>query len=365
MSGAVIVGGGIGGLATAIALSRRGWDVEVLERSPRLTALGAGLSLWSNALRALDALGVGAQVRARAREEVGAGIRDSRGRRLARSDMAAVRARYGLPIVIHRADLLDILRAALPESAVRTGISVTEVCTDGVVTHSGSRETADLVVGADGIRSVVRRAVCGHIEPVYAGYTAWRTVLTPREPLLDMGESWGRGERFGFTPLPDGRVYAFACANMPPDAEIDGPSELRRRFGHWHNPIPSLLDAIDPAALLRHDIYDLPRLDTYVRGRVALVGDAAHAMTPNLGQGACQALEDAVVLARHADEPDLTDYDRERRPRARMIADRSARIGQVAQLSSPPVVFARDLALRAIPALAQVRGLAPVLDWSC
>ncbi|WP_341684404.1 FAD-dependent monooxygenase [Nocardia farcinica] len=359
----VVVGAGIGGLATGIAFARQGWEVEVLERAPRLTALGAGISLWSNALRALDALGIGDEVRARAREDVSAGIRDSRGRWLSRFDVAALRARYGLPVILHRADLLDILRAAVPDEAIRTGVTVTEARPDGTVVHSAGESGGDVVVGADGINSVVRRAVAGEIAPVYAGYTAWRMILTPSAPTTDLGESWGRGERFGYAVLADGRVYCFAAATVPAGAPDAGLAELRRRFGHWHDPIPALLAATDPAAVLRHDIYRLPDLPIFVSGRVALLGDAAHAMTPDLGQGACQALEDAVTLATTAD--DLTAYDRARRPRTRRIAALSDRVGTAGQLSARPLVAARDTALRALPSSLQWRALAPILDWRC
>ncbi|MFE5283941.1 FAD-dependent monooxygenase [Nocardia sp. NPDC056611] len=361
---AVIVGGGIGGLATAIAFARHGWDVEVLERSTRIAEVGAGLSLWPNALRALDALGLGDQIRSRAREENSAGIRDSKGRWLSRTDVDTIRARYGSPILMHRHDLLDILRAAVPESAVRTGISATEARPDGTVAHSAGTSTGDVVVGADGIHSMVRRTVCGAVEPRYSGYTAWRVVVTPAEPIGDMGESWGRGERFGYGTLPDGRVYCFATANLPAGTEGGGLSELRARFGSWHEPIPMLLAAADDTALLEHDLYDLPPLKAFTAGRIALVGDAAHAMTPNLGQGACQALEDAVVLARVAAEGgDLTPYDTLRRPRTQMIVQRSRSIGAIGQLSSPLAVLARNAILRLIPPSAQFKSLAPILDW--
>ncbi|MFB8005117.1 FAD-dependent monooxygenase [Nocardia sp. NPDC056000] len=366
MSRAVIVGGGIGGLATAIALARRGWEVEVLERSTRIEEVGAGLSLWPNALRALAALGLDETVGARAREEESAGIRDSKGRWLSRTDTEAIRARYGSPVMIHRSDLLEILRAAVPNNAVRSGISVTAVQADGTVAHSAGTSAGDLVVGADGIHSVVRRAVCGAIEPRYSGYTAWRVVVTPTAPVSDMGESWGRGERFGYSTLPDGRVYCFATADMPAGTPGGGLAELRARFGSWHDPIPALLDAVDDTAILKHDLYDLPPLKTYVAGRIALIGDAAHAMTPNLGQGACQALEDAVVLAHIATaDGDLTDYDRQRRPRTQMILKRSRLIGAVGQLSSPAAVLARNALLRLAPPSAQFNSLAPVLDWEC
>lgn len=359
-----VVGAGIGGLATAIAFTRIGWQVQVLERAPALTAPGAGLSLWPNALRALDALGIGDRVRARAREDGSAGIRDSRGAWLSKFDVAAMKARYGLPIMVHRADLLDILRNAIPAGSIRTGVTVGEARRDGTVTHSAGESRADLVVGADGINSVVRRAVVGAVRPVYVGYTAWRVIVTPTHPTADLGETWGRGLRFGYAALADDRVYCFGVANRPEGAPSAGLAELRELFAGWHDPIPALLAAADPAAVLHHDIYRLPDLSTFVAGRIALLGDAAHAMSPNLGQGACQALEDAVVLARIADDSgDLTRYDRVRRPRTRMIAARADRLGTVGQLSARPVVAARDAVMRLTPPSAPFRALAPIVDW--
>ncbi|MFE1594773.1 FAD-dependent monooxygenase [Nocardia sp. NPDC058705] len=365
MPTAIVVGGGIGGLAAALALVGRGWDVQVLERAPEVAEVGSGISLWSNALRALDALGVGDTVRAQGMAEVSAGIRDDRGRWLSRTDVATLRERFGAPVVIHRARLLDILRTALPESVVHTGISAREATADGTVGHSAGTSSADLIVGADGIRSVVRRAVCGEVAPRYAGYTAWRTVVDTEEQLTEFGETWGRGARFGMAPLADGRIYCFAVYNAP-EKMTGSLTEVRDRFANWHHPIPTLLAAADPNTVLHNDIYDLPALPTFIAGRIALVGDAAHAMTPNLGQGGCQALEDAVVLGRLAGEPDgLARYDRERRPRTQMITHRSARIGAVAQLSARPLVAIRNTALRLTPTSVQLRSMAEVLDWTC
>src|SRR5690242_7116913 len=180
---AVIVGGGIGGLACALALGRRGWQAEVLERAPEFTEVGAGLSLWSNALRALDALGVGDSVRGRAVLEGQAGIRDPAGRWLARTDTAELARRYGPAAMLHRADLLGVLRGAVPAGVLRSGITVHQVQPDGTVLHSAGESRADLVVGADGIRSVVRASLWPEAAPPrYAGYTAWRMV-TPAVPV--------------------------------------------------------------------------------------------------------------------------------------------------------------------------------------
>jgi len=361
---AIVVGGGIAGLASAIGLHERGWDVEVLEQAPAFEEVGAGLSLWPNALNALDELGVGAIVRERSVLDGETGIRDERGRWLSHTDVAAIRDRFGSIALVHRATLLDILRSALPPECLKAGVAVSDVTTDGVV-QCGDRELqGDLVLGADGLQSTVRKAVWPDSpSPRYAGYTAWRYVTPRPVDVGPGGESWGRGERFGYATLSDGRVYCFATANVDEGTDGGDLATFRDRFGDWHDPIPKLLAEADEADLLHHDLYDLPPLTTYVEGRVALVGDAAHAMTPNLGQGACQALEDAVILARCATDSDLAAYDADRRPRATMISKRSARIGRVAQLQSTPAVAVRNLVMKATPASSMLRSLAPVLSW--
>jgi 2-polyprenyl-6-methoxyphenol hydroxylase-like FAD-dependent oxidoreductase len=379
---ATVVGGGIGGLAAAIALRRRGWRVEVLERAGEFTEIGAGISLWPNALRALDALGLADAVRALGAVEVAGGLRDRRGRWLSRTDNAELVRRFGHPLVVlHRAELLRVLARALPADALRPGSEVTAVRDAGdpsrgpVVEHRGGESAADLVVGADGLRSAVRRALWPDAAgPRYAGYTGWRMVTEPlAEPPAEGAATWGRGARFGYTALPGGRMYCFATASLPAGggtgAGASEHAELLRRFGAWPDPVPALLAAVPADAVLRHDLYELPPLPSFVRGRVALLGDAAHAMTPNLGQGACQALEDAVTLAHCLDAtPDvaaaLRSYDRLRRPRTRAVARRSARLGAIGQLGWPPAVLLRDAAARLTPPRATLRSMARVLDWS-
>ncbi|WP_067824939.1 FAD-dependent monooxygenase [Nocardia inohanensis] len=370
---AIVVGGGIGGLAAARALSRSGWDVEVLEKAKAFGEVGAGLSLWSNGIRALDALGLGDAVRARAMVDTQAGIRDVSGRWLSRTDTAELARRFGPVVIVHRAELLEIMRAAVAAGALHLDTEVKEVRVVGEqveVVHSHGVSRADLVVGADGIRSTVRRAIWGEVRPEYAGYTTWRVVVRPERPLQAGGETWGRGERVGLGPLPDGRVYLFGVAGVPAgERSADGElAELKRRFGRWHQPIPELLEAAEEDAILRHDIFELPPLDTFVSTRVALLGDSAHAMTPNMGQGANQALEDAVTLAalldRHAGiGAALAAYDKDRRPRTQAIATRSHRIGAVAHWSFPPLAALRDLVVRLTPPAKLLDGLAPVLEW--
>ncbi|HEX6359058.1 FAD-dependent monooxygenase [Actinophytocola sp.] len=373
---AVVVGGGIGGLAAAVALHRRGWGVAVLERAGEFAEVGAGLSLWPNAMRALAALDLAERVRVLGAVETAGGVRGRTGRWLSKMDNAEIVGRHGWPLlVVHRADLVRTLVGALPAESLRPGCEVHAMHPDGeavVVEHRDGILRADLVVGADGVRSAMRRQWWPHAKgPRYVGYTGWRMITEPLADLRPEGAViWGRGERIGFTSLPGGRFYCFATATVPEDAASDDGEHaaVRRRFGDWPDPIPTLLAAVPEDAVLRHDVYDLPPLPTYVRDRMALLGDAAHAMDPILGQGACQALEDAVTLAACLDETPnlgaaLAHYDRLRRPRTQAIVRRAARLGTVAQWSWPPAVLLRDLAATLTPATATLRSMASVLGW--
>ncbi|PKV89739.1 FAD-dependent oxidoreductase [Streptomyces sp. TLI_146] len=372
---AVVVGAGIGGLTAAVALHRRGWQVTVCERAPEPTAVGAGIVLAPNALRAFDTIDFDVTRAAGSAAPAALGLRRPDGGWLQRADTAALTARYGTPpLAVHRAALTEALAADLPEGTIRYGAAVTAV--DGVdamadrpVVRTPSGDfTADLVVAADGIHSPLRRRHHpAHPGLHYSGETAWRTVLPADGPApAAAAETWGRGERFGVVPLADGRVYLYATAVAPEGYRPADPrAELLRRYGTWHDPIPALLERVDPAALLQHDLHDLAApLPRYHQGRLAWLGDAAHAMTPNLGQGGCQAIEDAVVLAHLLDGADVTDtpaalaaYSAARCARTDALRIRSRRAGRIAALTHPFAVAARDFAVRATPARTTRRAM--------
>ncbi|WP_405411388.1 FAD-dependent monooxygenase [Streptomyces decoyicus] len=231
------------------------------------------------------------------------------------------------------------------------------------------------MVAADGIHSAVRRALFpGHPAPRYAGFTAWRLVVPAPDGIHGAHETWGPGSSWGTVPLTGGRIYAYATAAVPPGGRAaDGErAELLRRFGNWHHPIPRLLAAADPAAVLRNDVYTAAAPPpAFHRGRVALLGDAVHPMTPNLGQGGCQAIEDAVVPA-HLAAPDaglaaaLTAYTRQRLPRTMDVVRRAERIGRITTWRTRPACVLRAALMAATARLAPdlvLRPLDGIADW--
>lgn len=375
---AVVVGGGIGGLAAAIGLHRIGWDVTVLERSSLLEDAGAGISLAANGLRALDELGVGRAVRDASRAQYSGGTRTPRGGWLARMDGSALEKAVGTPIMgIPRSTLHRLLREALPAGALAIGSEAATVEQAGPGTvHVGYGTTvleADLVVAADGIGSTVRGQLFpDHPGPVHSGSTVLRAITERAVDLRsDFELTWGRGAEFGHIALLDGKAEWHAVLSLPAGTRFADPlTELRRRFHTWHDPIPALLDATRPESVLHHDVNELRTpLPSYVVGRIALLGDAAHAMTPNLGQGACQALEDAVILAAALDaestvEAALARYDAERRPRSQAVAGAARQAGKMGQqLSHPLAVTLRNTAMRLTPSRVAVHMILRHHAW--
>jgi 2-polyprenyl-6-methoxyphenol hydroxylase-like FAD-dependent oxidoreductase len=342
--------------------------VIVLERAPRIDPVGAGLTLFANAMRALDRLGVGDAVAAQGAPAKRSAILTKEGRELTRVPPDLLDG----TIAVHRADLQAELAAAAGEVRLGTEVTAVEQRDDGVVARAadGSEERGDLLIGADGLSSVVRRTIAD-VPIRYAGYTAWRGVsLVPVEPGR-LTESWGVGERFGLVDIGRSRTYWFATKNAP-EGEPDKPqarkAEVLRRFSGWHQPIAAIAEAADEAGILRNDVYYLEPLPRWSEGRVVLVGDAAHATTPGVGQGAAQAIEDAVVradrLARSGDlATALAEYEAIRRPRAEAVLKLSRRTDKAAQLASPLGWRFRNALVRRLPERVQRRQLEPLVRY--
>ena len=366
---ALVVGGGIAGLATTLALRRVGIEAVALERAPVLREVGAGIALWPNATRALARLGVLDSLTAVSGTLTTVRIATPDGQTLFRVDPS----RHATPaFCVERPTLVAALMSALPESAVEFGRAVASVEDDGAGVRvrfaDGTEATADLLVGADGLRSVVRRAVCGDTPPAFCGQTVARGIGPLLPPLApgDAVEVWGDGLRVGVFDVGGGRAYWYlvetrAEAETGPVTTAEHAAWLDRLAG-WHAPLRDTVAATPPERIARHAVFDRPPQRPWSRGRTVLVGDAAHAMTPDLGQGGAMALEDAVALAEAlaasaSVAEALAVYERVRAPRAAWIARQSrwsGRLGQAGGVAGR----VRNRVSRMVPSRAFAAGFA-------
>jgi 2-polyprenyl-6-methoxyphenol hydroxylase-like FAD-dependent oxidoreductase len=365
----LIVGGGVAGLALAAGLGRIGLSCELVEQTPRWAPVGAGIVLGVNAMRVLEGLGL---AKALARRGYVLGemvVTDASDRVLAHTDLTHLAARLGPSIALHRAALHEVLLSASPALPLRMGTTVdnldpAEDCVR-VRLDDGSEGDYHLVVGADGLHSRVRALVFGDVPLSYSGYTCWRMVVERPAGLQRAQEMWGRGTRFGVVPIDERRVYCFAVANAP--AETPDPPEgrvqrFRKRFAQFGGPVPEVLRQIERAEQLVHnDLCEVIHRPWH-RDRVVLVGDAAHAMTPNMGQGAAMALEDTAVLcellaAGRSVGETLALWAGRRQARVAWVQNQSRRIGRVGQWQNPLACALRNLLVRVTPDRAAQRAL--------
>ncbi len=371
----LIAGGGIGGLTLAALLHRRGFPALVLERAPDFAPLGAGLVLQPNAVRALRIGGIEKPVlRAGAAMEK-LQIRDDRGRVLSETAGTRFGAAFGAGLFgFHRATLHQALLALIPAPCLRLGSAVRSFKSTGtgveVELESGERVEGSALVGADGLHSAIRRQMLNDGEPRYSGYTSWRGVTERASlwPAGQMSESWGRGARFGLVAIDGDRLYWFATANVAPRGRDSGRGSLLERFSPWHDPIRAVIESTPERAILRTDICDRDPVGRWTEGRVTLLGDAAHPMTPDLGQGGGQAIEDAVVLDLCLSAADdvgsaFKDFETRRLRRTARVVREARRFGRVGQMDNGFGRALRDLALRAAPSSLSLRSLKWLYDF--
>jgi 2-polyprenyl-6-methoxyphenol hydroxylase-like FAD-dependent oxidoreductase len=345
---ALIIGGGIGGLTTALALEKQGIQAEVFEAGPGMMPQGAGIMMASNAMQVFGSLGVASAI-----SESGVAldrlvVSDDHLRPIQQLEQATIREQFGYSThTIGRTELREVLFnhvegpvhfAKKMERLENTENGVTAYFSDG------TSSTGDVLVGADGIHSRVRQEVFGTQHLRYSGQTCWRGMASFQlkgKMANECWELWGKGGRFGFTPVNETTVYWFAVQKAPA-GERDPETGVRDKKLAWlmtfPDPVPALVKATEDDRILRNDIIDLKPLRSWSKGRVVLLGDAAHATTPNMGQGGCQAVESAWVLAHFLKKSKtiaaaFQQYEQTRREKAFQVVQSSWRIGKLAHWS--------------------------------
>jgi FAD-dependent urate hydroxylase len=323
MTRTLVVGAGIAGLAVARTLARAGFKVEVIERTPAWEEAGMGIYLPGNAARALRALGLEQEVFERAVVIPRQRVRDHRGRLLTEVDVTELWHGVGRCLALHRSDLHAVLLDGADEAPIRMGAELHALVErDGKISvelGDGSGGDYDLVIGADGIHSTVRRLVFGsETSATPVGQLGWRFTTECPPEVTTWSVMLGHRTAFLTVPIGQGRVYCYC--DVVSNREEDGEEDLGRLFSGFAEPAPGLIDSLPAEALVHRSVIEEVALDSWTRGRVVMIGDAAHATSPNMAEGAAMALEDALVLAEclrglEAIPAALSAFEARRRPR--------------------------------------------------
>ncbi len=359
-----IIGAGIAGLFTALALRQHGFTPTIYEAAPQLRPVGAGIVMASNAMQIAKKLGVYDEIRSAGVVLRSFGIADHRGVPIQMTDIAAVEKQYGAPsVAIHRGVLQKILLEKLPPGMVHTSRRLSSLSQDASgqvhgAFDSGHSFSADLVIGADGIRSATRRLLLGEQPLRYSTHTCWRGIVPYRLPEPgNAKELWGKtgGKRVALIQIDPDHIYFYFTLKKKPGFQVeDLPAFFQEQMAEFPPVYGEALAAANPASVFHDDLYDLRQLPTWHRGNTLLIGDAAHATTPNMGQGGCQAVEDAWFLARELAMPEdsaqaFAGFEARRRKRVARIVNTSFQIGLLSNLGGPLGYPLRNALLRATP----------------
>jgi 2-polyprenyl-6-methoxyphenol hydroxylase-like FAD-dependent oxidoreductase len=358
-----ILGGGIAGLSTAIALKNAGIETMVFEAAAEIKAVGAGLGLGANAIKAFKVLGIAEEVMEAGRFLPSFTVYNQKGKQITKTDSVSVSKKYGLDnFTIHRADLHSLLLSKINPGCIKTNkrVQTIEQNENNIILHfqDGTVHETDYLIAAEGIHSIVRKHLLPESKPRYAGYTCWRAVIdNTKLQLNECSETWGSKGRFGIVPLAGNKIYWFACVNASANDSVMKNFtvlDLLDQFAGYHHPIPSILKETKNENLIQADINDIKPINRYAFNNILLIGDAAHATTPNLGQGACQAIEDAVILAAEIEKNNdivtaFKQFEQMRMKRTHWIINTSLLTGKIAQLENKFLIRLRNFLFSHLP----------------
>lgn len=372
----LIIGAGIAGLTTAIALQQKGIDFLVMEAVPEINAVGAGISLAGNAMRVLKKLEVDQEIKQNGHLISSMIIQDQNGKFISIMDAEKLSKENGFEnVAIHRGALHEVLLKKIDKNKIITGKKAIgfEQREGGIriLFEDGTYSDASGAILADGIHSTIRKKLIPDSMPRYSGYTCWRGIAENKWGIEKKAfETWGSEGRFGYVPIGNNQIYWFACKNAPardPLMKAWTIQDLKKNFQSFANPIPSILENTPDEELIWSDIADLKPLRQFAFGRILLIGDAGHATTPNLGQGACMGMEDAITVADVLLESNDVEvafkrFEDKRIQRTRFIVNKSYTLGRLAQLENKLLIALRNMAMRLTPNWVNEKQVAKVLD---
>ncbi|MCI2947908.1 2-polyprenyl-6-methoxyphenol hydroxylase-like FAD-dependent oxidoreductase [Staphylococcus caledonicus] len=353
-----IIGAGIGGLTTGALLQEQGHEVTIFEKKSNISEVSAGIGIGDNVLKKLGTHDLAKGIKNAGQNLSAMNVFDTKGRML-----TAAKLKEGtLNVTLARQTLIELIHSYVQPNSIMINYEVMKVDNheQDVMVHFSKHasQTFDLCIGADGIHSTIRQTVNPSAKVLYQGYTCFRGLveeadLKNRETA---DEYWGTRGRVGIVPLINNQAYWFITINA---AEKDAKystfekPHLQAYFNNYPNEVRQILDKQSETGILQHDMYDMKPLKTFVYGRTLLLGDAAHATTPNMGQGAGQAMEDAIVLANCLAEYDvnkaLTRYDKLRVKHTAKVIKRSRKIGTIAQKDNKLTVSLRNGLMKRMP----------------
>jgi len=368
-----ILGAGIGGLTTAIALKQKGFEVEIFESTEVFKEAGSGINLAINAMQVFKRLGIYNEILNQGHHTKSMNIRTKSLGYLTRASLSSFEKDYAVKAVaIHRARLHQVLLEHIGNAKIHLNKKLKFLVQDeqGVklAFEDGTTYTSDIIIGADGIHSAVRKSLFDNTTLRDAKQICWRGISKVKIDAKfkgELNEIWGTGKRFGFVHISDERVYWFGLTNK--DAFNNGKSDVNDIFSDFHPTVQNIINETSKDKIIQGEIWDLKPLDKWYKGAVCLVGDSCHATTPNLGQGAVQAIESAYVLSNCLDEePTLESafekYQKIRMDKAKHVISASWKIGKLAQLNNKIACRLRDFLLRITPAYVAKKQNAKVFE---
>jgi len=362
-----IIGAGIGGLTTALTLKQRGLNVNIFESSAEIKSVGAGIILANNAMQVFQKLGLQEKIENAGNKISFMKITDEQLKPLSVVNLVEYEQKYGVSnIAIHRGELQKILANEIGFDNINLSKRLSKIEKNRLFKltfEDNSTIESKLVIGADGIKSVVRNQLFEKSTLRNPNQICWRGICEidlPQKYHNELNEAWGKGKRFGFVKISDKKVYWYALVNSK-NVEISDVN-LTDFFSEFHSDILYILSATKKEQIIVSDILDLKPIDKWQRENVCLVGDAAHATTPNLGQGACQAIEDAYVLGKLLDngmaiENTFKAYENLRRKKAHTIVNTSWTIGKMAHIENKFGIWLRNFAMKNMPKSANKKQM--------